>query len=277
VLKGPASKISDVKRKIKDRPPSSPSFEFFLDAEQEGMVEPNEYPLDVQSFLRKSDQIRRFGLTVESCKPATLTVKVVELVEKSLTVQCFDENGNSQKTDSTDPPEVGMFVPEDWGRNEPARVELTRREIELARAVPIPKTPYIVLPDGQIRQSSTVVQIKIPPEEDRLESFSITATVGYCLSANLQGKYKVDVDNLSEVMSPIAIRATPEAKLAYEAMRYKVILEIDDEDAESTDWVRTPLIYNFPHDYVGRGEIELVPEPTEARFKLIPLSPAESS
>ncbi|MHC4426309.1 MAG: hypothetical protein ACYSYV_09450 [Planctomycetota bacterium] len=277
VLKGPASKISDVKRKIKDRPPSSPSFEFFLDAEQEGMVEPNEYPLDVQNFLRKNDQIRQFGLTVESCKPATLTVKVVELVEKSLTVQCFDENGNSQKTDSTDPSTVSMFVPEDWGRNEPARVELTRREIEKARAEPMAKTPYIVLPDGQIRLSSTVVQIKIPPEEDRLDSYRITATVGYCLGANLQGKYKVDVDNLSEVMSPIAIRATLEAQQAYEAMRYKVILEIDDEDAKSEGWVRTPLIYNFPDDSVGKGEIELNQQPVTAQFKLIPLPSADGS
>jgi hypothetical protein len=275
VLKGPASKISDVKRKIKDRPPSSPSFEFFLDAEQEGMVEPNEYPLDVQTFLRKNDQIRRFGLTVESCKPATLTVKVVELVEKSLTVQCFDENGNSQKTDSTDPSTVGMFVPEDWGRNEPARVELTRREIEQARAAPIPKTPYIVLPDGQIRQSSTVVRIKIPPEEDRLESFSITAKVGYCLSANLQDKYKVDVDNLSEVMSPIAIRATQEAKQAYEAMTFKVYLEIYDNDAAATELVSRELRYIFPDDYPG--EIELDQVSVTARFKLIPLPSADGS
>jgi hypothetical protein len=153
---------------------------------------------------------------------------------------------------------------------------LTHREIERARAAPIAKTPYIVLPDGQIRHSSTLVQIKISPEEDRLNSYPITAKVGYCLSANLLGKYDVDVDNLSEVMSPIAIRATQEAKQVYEAMTFTVYLEIYDNDAAATELVSRELIYNFPDEYVGKGEIQLAQEPTEARFKLIPLSPTES-
>lgn len=274
LLKGPAAKITKVKQKLKDR---LPSFEFFLDPEQEGMVEPNEYPLDVQSFLRRSDQIRQFGVTVESCKPATLNVKVVELVEKSLTVQCVDENDNSLKPESIDPPTSNILVPEEWGRDKVARVRLKRSEIEQARKAAIERKPYIVLPDGQTRQSRTSVKIKMPPEEDRLKSYPITtATVGYCLSANLQGHYRVDVDNLTEVMGFITIRATPEAKQAYEGMRYQVILEIDDEDAQSTEWVPRELTYNFPADYVSKGDIELNQEPVTARFKLIALPSAES-
>jgi hypothetical protein len=273
VLKGASFKIADVRRKIRDRAPNAPSFEFFLDTEQEGMAEPNEYPaFDVRDFLRKSDQIRRFGLTVESCKPVNLTVKVALLLEKSLPVQCFDESGNSLAPESIDPSTVSMFVPEDWGRNEPARVTLTAREIEQARAAPILATPYIELPDGRTRKSRTVVKVKILPEESRLTRSPITtATLGYLLSANLQGKYKVDVSNMNEVIGAIQIRATEQARLAYEQMRYQVLLEIEETDPESTEPIRRELIYNFPFEFRRKGEIMLDQQPIVARFKLIRL------
>ncbi|MEK7993712.1 MAG: hypothetical protein AAB403_07910 [Planctomycetota bacterium] len=280
VLKGPASKISEVRRKIRDRP-SSPSFEVFLDVEQEGMIEPNEYPsFDVRSFLRKSEQIRRFGLTVESCKPVNLNVKVVALFEKSLPVQCFDINGNSLKHESIEPATVNMFVPDGWGRNEPARVTLAAREITQARTASIEMAPYIELPDGQRRKARTLVKITIPPEEDRLKSYNITtATPGFLLGANLQGKYRVEVSNPNAVMGAIQIRATEEAKLAYEQMDYQVILRIVDEDAKSTETIRRELIYNFPPEYVRTGEIELVvtpDQPAEAQFKLVRLPSADN-
>lgn len=278
VLKGPASKIAEVRRKIRDRPPNTPTFEFFLDTEQEGMAEPNEYPtFDVRGFLRKSDQLRRFGLTVESCKPVNLTVKVALLLDKSLPVQCFDENGNSLKPESIEPPSVSTFAPEDWGRNQPARVTLTAREIELGRIAPILATPYIDLPDGQRRQSRTVVKVKIPPKEDLLTRSPITtATLGYLLSANVQGKYKVDVSNMNEVIGAIQIRATEQAKLAYEQMRYQVLLEIEDEDRKSTETIRRELIYNFPFEFRRKGEIMLDQPPVIAQFKLIPLPSADN-
>jgi hypothetical protein len=278
MLKGPASKIAEVRRKIRDRAPNAPSFEFFLDTEQAGMAEPNEYPtFDVRDFLRRSDQIRRFGLTVESCKPVNLTVKVALLIEKSLPVQCFDESGNLLKYESIEPSTVTMFVPEDWGRNEPARATLTAREIEQARAAPILTAPYIDLPDGQRRQSRTAVKVKILPEEDRLTRAPITtATLGYLLSANLQGKYKVDVSNMNEVIGAIQIRATEQARQAYEQMRYQVLLEIDDEDTKSTETIRRELIYNFPVEFSRKDEIMLDQPPVIAQFKLRRLPSADN-
>jgi len=280
VLKGPASKIGDIRRKIRERP-SAPSFEFFLDVEQEGMIQPGEYPgFDVRSFLRKSEQIRRFGLTVESCKPANLDVKVVALFEKSLPVQCFDTNGNPLKHENIEPAAVSVFVPDSWGRNEPARVTLTARDITQARMVPVEMAPYIELPDGQRRKARTLVKIKIPPEEDRLKNYNITtATPGFLLGANLQGKYKVEVSNMNAVMGAIQIRATEQAKLAYEQMDYQVLLQIVDEDVKAPDTIRRELIYNFPPEYVRKGEIELVvtpDQPAEAQFKLVRLPSADN-
>lgn len=280
VLKGPASKISEVRRKIRERP-SSPSFEFFLDVEQEGMVEPNDYPsFDVRSFLRKSEQIRRFGLIVESCKPVNLNVRVVGLFEKSLPIQCFDTNENPLKHESIEPATVSMFVPESWGRNEPAKVTLTAREITQARTSSVETAPYIELPDGQRRQARALVKIRMPPEEDRLQSYTITtATPGFLLGANVQGTYKVEVSNRSALMGAIQIRATQEAKLAYEQMDYQVLLQIVDEDAKATDTIRRELIYNFPPEYVRKGEIELVVtpgQPAEIQFTLVRLPSADN-
>ncbi len=277
VLTGPASKIAEARRRIRDRAPNSPSFEFFLDTEQEEMAEPNEYAnFDVRDFLRRTDQIRRSGLTVDSCKPPTLTVKVALLLERSLSIQCVDESGNLLKHETIEPPTVSMFVPEDWGRNEPARVTLTAREIEQARAAPIPVTPYIDLPDGQRRQSRTVAKVKILPEEDRLTRAPITtATLGYLLSANLQGRYKVDVSNMNEVIGAIQIRATEQARQAYEQMRYQVLLEIDDEDTKSMEG-RRELIYNFPVEFRRKDEIMLDQPPVIAQFKLRRLPSADN-
>jgi len=270
VLKGPASRITDVKRKLNA---GWLILEFFLDAQQEGMVNAGEYNLDVLSFLRKSDQIKQLGLTVESCDPDKLTVKIVELFKKPLSVRCFDEGKIPLEAESIEPSKVEMFVPEYWGGEKlTAEVKLARREIEQARVSAIEKTPSIELAAGQRRDAATAVKIKMPPAEDVLKNYTITrATMGFSLGENLQGKYKVEITNLNEVISPIAVKATPQAKQAYEGTRYQVILEIDDEDVKSEE-SRREVVYNFPPEFVRKGEIVLNQPPVQARFKLTPLS-----
>jgi hypothetical protein len=277
VLKGPASRIGNARRKLND---GSLVIEFFLDVEREGLAEAGQHSLDMLSFLKKSDQIKELGLTVESCEPDKLSVDVVKLVEKRLTVKCFDEDGTLLKAESK-PSKVDMFVPEEWeGERLMAEVRLTRSEVEHARVEAVAKKPYIELAPGQIREAAGTVEIKMPPQEDRLSDYTITAaTLGFTLSPTLQGKYDVEVENLPEVIGGITIRATPEAKGAYEKMRYQVILEIDDEDAMSREPLKRELIYNFPADCVRKGEIELKnpDQPVSARFKLIELPSAKAT
>ncbi len=270
VLKGPASKIANVRRKLNV---GLLEFEFFLDPEAEGMTEPGAHLLNIPNFLRKSEQIKKHGLAVETCEPENVTVNVVELVKNSLTVQCCDESGIPLKAESIEPLKVDMFVPGDWqGEKLIAKVQLTRREISQAMLSAITKVPYIELPAGQYRQATTAVEVKMPPAEERLKDYTITtATLGLSLSENLQGKYKVQVTNLNEVISPVAVRATPEAKQAYESMRYQVILEIDDKDIK-TEECRREVVYNFPSEFVGEGDIVLNQSSVQARFKLVPIS-----
>jgi len=271
VLKGPASKIADVRRELNV---GLLEFEFFLDPQAEAMTEPGAHPLNIPAFLRKSDQIKKHGLIVETCEPENVIVNLVKLVKRSLTVQCFDESRIPLKAESIEPSKVDMFVPEDWqGEKLIANLLLAPREINQARLLAIEKIPYIELPGGQNRKAANPVEIKMPPAEERLKDYTITtATLGLSVSENLQGKYKVQVTNLNEVISPIAVRATPEAKQAYESMRYQVILEIDDKDIKNEE-CRREIVYNFPEEFISREELVLNQTPVQARFKLVPISP----
>jgi hypothetical protein len=167
-----------------------------------------------------------------------------------------------------------MFVPKDWeGAKLEAKVQLTRSGINQARLSAVEKTPYIELAPDQARMSPTPVKITTPPEPDQLEDHLITATLSIALSPTLQGKYRVKVTNLNAVMSAIAIRATPEAKRAYELQPFPpMTLYILDDDKKTTNEQKRKLVYNFPEEFVRNDEIKLKGQPVEARFKLIPLT-----
>jgi len=272
VLKGPASKISQVKRQLNN---GEIVLKFSLNpVEEEGMTIPGTHTLNLLNFLRESDQIKELGLAVASCNPNTLFVRVVKLVEKSLDVKCVDEDGVPVKTETIDPSKVDMFVPEDWAGG--ATVQLTRSEIGQAKYSAIEKTPYVELAAGQPKYAAAVVKIKTLPEERQLTDYTIKPTkLGITLSPNLQGEYEVDVTNLDAVMSPVAIRATPAAKQAYELQPFHITLYILDDDKKTTDEQRKEVIYLFPPEFLRNKEIELKGQPAEARFKLVPLSVAK--
>lgn len=268
-LSGPHAAIADLSRRLKE----GKRFEFDFDAEIQKMEKPGSYTLTVLAFLQKDKQLRQLGLKVEACQPETIAVEVAQLVKKTLTIRCVDENANPVRGADIDPPQVDMFVPSDWsGERLIADVQLTVRELEQARLSPVAKTPYVELAPGHTRNAPVAVKITTP-EQQQLADYIITkVTPKYSLSANLQGKFKVDVLNLDAVMSPISISATPEAKWAYENMAYQVRLEIDDDDAKSTQAQRKPVIYNFPDEYVRRDEIRLNQQPVTAQFRLVSLS-----
>jgi hypothetical protein len=273
VLKGSARKVSDARQRINDG-----RFvpEFYFDPATERMATQGEHPLKVADYLKNADKIIQLGLTVISADPNTLTVSVVELQKKQLVVRCFDENQNPLKAASIEPAQVEAFVPaEREGAALEAKVVLNKREIEQARLSPIEKTPYVELTPGQTREAATSVRIMLPMEQQRLQEYLITnVRLGFSLSANIQGKYKVELINPEAVMGTVTIRATPEAKRAYDNMRYHVILEIDDSDKDAkSEELRRDLTYNFPPEFVRKDEIMLSQAPVQARFRLTPLAP----
>lgn len=270
-LKGPAKKTDDVKRKLND---GSLDRHFFLDPQAQGWTSPGQHTLILLDFLKKSDQLRQLGLTVDTCKPDKISVNVVELETKLLVVKCVDEEEKTI-TATSDPLSVEVPVPSAWsGERLTAYVRLTRAEQQQARQSPIEKTPYIILTPGQTKEVPTVVKITTPPREDRRVPYTITAArLGITFSLTLQGKYEVQIGNRDELISNIKIYATPEARKAYANSRYQVMLEIDDKDINSED-LRRPLVYNFPPEFLEKGEIKLNQQPDIARFKLVSLAPS---
>ena len=272
VLKGPLPRISEVNRKLEQGEP----LQFYFDAAQAKMDEHGTYSLTLLPFLQEDKEIKRLGLKVESCKPDKLSVKVVGLVKKSLDVKCFDEDRNPTAA-TIEPKNIDISVPEDW-QGLIAEVQLTPAEIDQARVSAIRKTPYVRLPAGQMRRADTTVKITMQPTDLLREDTITTPRLGFSLSANLLGEYSVELDNRSDVMGAIRIRATPDARRAYEKMAFQVILEIydSDKDAKSAEPLRRKLIYNFPDESLREGEIELNQERVEARFRLIKLTPPPS-
>ncbi len=273
VLKGPASKIAEVRRKLND---GSLALDFFLDPEREGMTTAGPHTLTVLDFVKRSDKMKMkelSGLTVEDCEPEIIDVNVVELVEKSLDIECFDESGAPLEVKSIDPPEVDMYVPVDSRLK--AQVKLTRTEIGQARSSVAVKTPFVVLA-GQTRQAPKPVQIKMSPEADLLSEYTIErAKLVIAMSVNLLTKYDVEF-NHNEVVSPFPILASLEAKQAYESQPVQMTLYILDEDAnkEPEEVIPRKVFCNFPEEFVRRDEIRLKnpQKPAEAKFKLIRLT-----
>ncbi|MHC4738567.1 MAG: hypothetical protein ACYS9Y_06650 [Planctomycetota bacterium] len=265
VLKGSASSITRVEKKLKE----GETLDFDFDVAREKMNQPGNYSLELLPFLQKDNQLKQTGLTVVRCDPNEISVNVTRLVEKLLEVVCVNENRNPVKTTIIDPSQVKMYIPAGWDGS--AEVKLTQSEIQQAGLSPITKTPYITSPSGQTTLAATTVMIKTSPEQDTLTDYTITnVRPKYCLSVNLQGKFKVEMENINEVMGPVKIKATPEAKQAYEDMSYQVRVEIDDQDADSQEAVKTKKVtYNFPPEYVRGDKIRLVGQPAVARFKLI--------
>lgn len=269
-LSGPQSKIIDFNRNLKD---GKIKLEFDFDASAEKMDSPGEYTLSLLAFLQKNKATKqRLGLKVISCTPENLTVNTKTLVTKTLQVRCFDENGDVIKTESLEPAQIEMLVPESWqGNRLIARTILIPTEIEQARNSAIEKVPFVEMAPGQIKTATMNITVKLPATETGQEYNITSATTGFIFSPNLAGKYKVEILNPPSDMAAVSIRATAAAKEAYEQQPYQMIISILDNDKENTE-IRRDVIYNLPEEFVQKQEIQLIKQPVKARFKLIPLT-----
>jgi hypothetical protein len=273
-LKGPAKRISDVSRQIDT---GELPFDFTLNPERENMVNTGSHTLNVLDFLRRSDKIKELGgLTVEKCEPDIIDVNVVKLVKKLLDIDCFDDNGIPLNVASIVPNKVEMYVPEDSRIR--AQVRLTSTNIDQARISEAVVLPQIEL-EGQTRRAANPVRVKMSPKDESLKEYLIDgARLQFGLSRNLQGRYRVDIDNsnYNELVS-FFIVATPEARQAYEDESHQLTLVIlDGDEKKGPEVQRREVVYNFPEEYVRRNEIRLKDEPEVAEFKLIPLKLAEN-
>ena len=265
-LKGPASRVNDV-----DRMRNTGEFDgaLFLDPARENLVNEGTHALDVLSFLRRNDTIRQLGLTVEDCDPTTVVVHVTRLVQKSLPVECINENGAPLRAE-IEPAAVDVLVPPEGVRV--ARVRLSSAEQGLARGTAIDKTPYVEFTEDERRPVSTTVKVTLPAGND-MRDYQVSAAWGFCFSPNTQGKFRVEFESDSDRarLTNVPVKATPLAYQAYVDTIYKILIYIRDDDRDASDWITRAVVYNFPEEYVRTNEIEAAQDPPAVRFRLVPI------
>jgi hypothetical protein len=202
-----------------------------------------------------------------------VTVQVRRLVQRPLPVECLDENGAPLKA-NVEPATVNAYVPDGVVA---ARVRLSPNEQAQARTSAIQKIPYVELTPGQRRDVSTKVTVALAPEEVVLAEHPVQAVLGFCFSPNLQGTYRVILENEAE-LATVLVRATTEAWQAYEKQPFHIFLYVLDSDRQATDVITRPVVFNFPQEYVRKGQIEgTSPPPARFVLELIPEESVEPS
>ncbi len=273
-IKGPPSQIAELKKRLhaSDDDPTKVELDFLYDPESQGHSTSGSHVLNVVKFLNESDKLKDMAVTVVSCEPAVITVKVEELIKKRLTIQCLDEN-NALLADATiEPARIQMFVRDNWTGT--ATVILTEAVIEKARKEPVTVIPFIELTPEKRQYYKDPVSIRLPSTENPLEIRPQQLSIGFIGSKNFWDKYTVELINEGELRSRILLKASKRAFSAYEKTVYQVLIEVLPDDETAAEAIHRPVIYNFPEEFVEKGEIKLVePEPPrEAIFKLVPIS-----
>jgi hypothetical protein len=272
---GAPSKLSDLQKRY-SLPLDDPDVErlnFYYDPSErpEGT-----YTLELLDYLQNNVKIQELALSLESCNPSEVTVNIEQLVEKELPVQCVNKDNVRLKANS-DPPVVNIYVRKGYPV-ESATVVLTPQLIEAARKQPVSVTPYVELGvAGMKRKSANPVQITLKPEEQLQPNKFLTAKpIGVTMSQDLRERFKVTIVNDTKARETTTIYATDEAFRAYENMTYPLLIEIKDSDvADLSQASSKTIIYNFPPEYVKKGEIELTEQlPRNVEIKIESIDPS---
>lgn len=279
-LTGPASRINDVKRRLELRDAAKRlKFSFKFDAAAE-KFEPAEVAstLELLPFLQKDVDIRKLGLNVGAVTPERISVEVRRLIKRRLPVECVDEAGGLLRAEYIKPEQIEMLVPEAWeGEILKAYAEVSRSQVGSVAISPVRVRPYIWLAADWQKYADDEVEIKMHPVEPRLKEYQLSTVIGFTCSQNLLGKYGVELLNPDQVPSIVRFRATPQAESAYRNISFKLLLVIEDADANATEPLVRPLIYNFPAEFVLQNEISAIQPAPEVKFKLNPAAVVSES
>ena len=263
-LKGAPAKITELVERYRNEKP-----EFFYDPKEFGHDKGGDFRLDMTEYFRRHPKISEYALTVESCIPDRIDVKVEKLTPKLLVIQCIDENGAAIKCESIEPTQVEISVRKDY--TGAAYVMLTNSQLERARRMSVTEKPYVEIAPGKRQYAASTVKITLPPTEPLKEQV-FQPMIGYIVSSALMGKYKIELLNESELKTIRNIRATDKAFDAYKKQRYHILIEIRDGDESLSEIPPRPVIYNFPPEFIKDGQIEAPNPPQQAQIKLTPLA-----
>ena len=115
------------------------------------------------------------------------------------------------------------------------------------------------------------VSIRLPSTENPLEIRPQQLSIGFIGSKNLWDEYTVELINKPDLRT-IHLKASERAFIAYKKTVYQILVEVLPGDENADDAIQRDVIYNFPEEFVQKGEIKLNGPPSEAIFKLVPVS-----
>jgi hypothetical protein len=276
-ISGPHARIAELKRQMR---PGGEPLTFAFDARQLGFTKPGKSDVRLVQFLQGQEELKGRGLGVTAVDPQTVEVTVLTLEPKALRVKLLDNNGlEILDHEKVEPDQITMPVPENWtGDKLVAFVQLSAASVELARQKPIDRTPYIELAPGMPKDAGRTVRIKLRSDQP-LKPKTISPVIGYAFSANLQGQYRVDIneEDLAKAMNGLSYSATDAAESAYKAMPYQLLLMVEEKDKAATGFITRRLIYNYPLESVEKDEIKPLGPAPEVRFKLVPANPTTAT
>lgn len=261
---GAPAKISALVARYRSEKP-----EFFYDPKEFGHDKGGDFKLDTTEYFRRNPKISEYALTLASCIPDRIDVKVEKLTPKLLVVQCIDENGAAIKHESIEPTQVEIAVRKEY--TGAAYVMLTASQLERARRLSVTEKAYVEIAPGKRQYAENMVKITLPATEPLKEQV-FQPMIGYVISPALLGKYKIELLNESELKTIRNIRATDKAFEAYKKQRYHFLIEIRDGDESLSEIPPRPVIYNFPSEFIKDGQIEAPNPPHQAQIKLTPLA-----
>ncbi|MCE5186023.1 MAG: hypothetical protein LLF76_07860 [Planctomycetaceae bacterium] len=271
-FRGAPSKIAELRQRMR-LPQNNPNRErlnFYYTPQ-----EPGTYVLDVPDYLQKTTKMAELALTLESCEPSQVTVNVERLEEKRLSVQVVDENGLIRGANA-EPAWVNVYVRPSY--NEPAIVKLSAQQLQTARERPITVKPYVDMGvAGIVRDAEESVTVTLQSVQLLQSKPFQPQTIGFIISPELAGKYSIQLANEADLKSRVQLRVSEAAFAEYQKRAYHLLIEVRPGDERLPEIPPRPVIYNFPREYVAKGEIELVESTTEktAVFKLVPVNPAQ--
>lgn len=271
-ISGPHARIAELRRQMR---PGGEPLSFLFDARQQGYTQAVSRSIDLVQFLQGQEELKTRGLDVVAVDPQTAEVSVVALEPKPVRVKLLDNNGlEIPDYEKIDPDQITIPVPSSWtGDKLVAYVQLGPTSLATARQKPVERTPYIELAPGIKKDADKNVMIKLRADQP-LKPKTISPVIGYAFSANLQGQYRVDIneDDLAKAMNGLSYSATDAAESSYKAMPYQLLLMVEEKDKAATGLITRRLAYNFPLDSVEKDEIKPQAPAPEVRFRLVPVT-----
>ena len=271
-FRGAPTKVSELDKRYRatDQDPQKERLDFYYNPADYEYTQPGIYTLDILELVRNSLKARDLALTVSTCDPRQIRVRIEGLTSKDLPVEIRDENNNPIQFESIEPSRIRMFVPQEY--TGPAIISLTAQQIVNARGSSILERPQIPsFGDRPGRYSSQYVKIRLPSTEPLKDQVFQPKRIGYILPPDIEGRYRVELLNESDLKT-MNFKATDEAKQLYEQQSYHLLIQVLEGDENLNPIPPRPVIYDFPRQMIRQRLIQEPNPPVQVRIRLVPIA-----